>query len=195
MKVLLIDHFDSFTYNLFQYLSELAKTEVVRYTDIPLERIRAGEFSHIVLSPGPGNPTDPAYFGGTAEVIKEFYQKIPMLGICLGHQGIGAVLGGRVVKAPTIMHGKTSTFTHSGQGLFRGLPKKITVMRYHSLVVDKDSLPPELVADAVAEDGSLMAFHHRELPVYGIQFHPESFETEIGKKLLQNFLSTRGVSS
>ncbi len=194
MKVLLIDHFDSFTYNLFQYLSELAETEVIRYTKIPLERIRAGEFSHLVLSPGPGNPTDPAYFGGTAGVIQEFYQKIPMLGVCLGHQGIGAGLGGKIVKAPTIMHGKTSVITHSGQGLFVGLPGTITVMRYHSLVVDKATMPPELSVDAAAEDGSVMAFHHRALPVYGIQFHPESFRTETGKMILKNFLKTEGAA-
>ncbi len=194
-RVLLIDHFDSFTFNLFQYLSELADdVEVVRYTDIPTERIRQGEFTHLVLSPGPGNPTDPAYFGGTAEVIQAFHQELPMLGICLGHQGLGANLGGTVVKAPTIMHGKTSTLTHSGQGLFEGLPDEIVVMRYHSLVVDRETLPEELIADAVAEDGSLMAFHHATLPLYGIQFHPESFGTEAGKRLLKNFLKTKEAS-
>lgn len=190
MKVLLIDHFDSFTFNLYQYLSELVEAEVVRYTDIPVERIRKGEFSHIVFSPGPGNPTDPAYFGRTMQVIREFSGKIPLLGICLGHQGIGAAFGGTITKAPNIMHGKTSTITHSGEGLFAGLPKKITVMRYHSLVIDKATMPSILTIDAIAEDGAVMAFHHRTLPVFGLQFHPESFRTEVGKTLLKQFLET-----
>lgn len=192
MNVLLIDNFDSFTYNLSQYLSELADgVTVVRNDEVPFERIRAGDFSHIVISPGPGNPTDPAYFGGAKQVIEEFHQRIPLLGICLGHQGIGAALGGTIVKAPTIMHGKTSTFRHSGLGLFKDVPENITVMRYHSLVVDKNTMPSELVVDAVAEDGSIMAFHHASLPIFGMQFHPESFATETGKQLLQNFLQTK----
>jgi anthranilate synthase component II len=191
MNVLLIDNFDSFTYNLYQYLSELAEqVTVVRNNEIPLEQIKDGEFSHIVISPGPGNPTDPAYFGKTVQVIKAYSGTVPLLGICLGHQGIGAAFGGKIKKAPTIMHGKTSTFSHSGEGLFKGLPKEITVMRYHSLVVDRGSIPSEFAVDAVAEDGSVMAFHHVTMPVYGIQFHPESFMTESGKQLLKNFLAT-----
>lgn len=189
MNVLLIDNFDSFTYNLYQYLGELAKNiTVVRNNEVPLERIRVGEFSHIVISPGPGDPTDPEYFGANNQVIKEFHTVYPILGICLGHQGIGAAFGASVVKAPVIMHGKTSELTHSGQGLFAGLPDKITVMRYHSLVVDGATLPKELVVDSVAGDGSVMAFHHRDCPTFGLQFHPESFRTETGKALLKNFL-------
>ncbi len=196
MKVLLIDNFDSFTYNLYQYLGELAKNVVVaRNNEIPMERIRAGEFSHIVISPGPGDPTDPAYFGANNQVIKEFHERMPLLGICLGHQGIGAAFGASVIKAPVIMHGKTSQFTHSGQGLFAGLPDKITVMRYHSLVLDVASLPEELVVDATAPDGSLMAFRHVNYPTYGLQFHPESFRTETGKALLGNFLKARSKSN
>lgn len=192
MNILLIDNFDSFTYNLYQYISELAgKVTVVRNHEIPFEEIEGGSFSHIVISPGPGNPTDPAYFGKTMQVIKTYSGKIPILGICLGHQGIGAAFGGKIKKASTIMHGKTSRFSHSGEGLFRDLPKEITVMRYHSLVVDGDSLPSDLMVDAVAEDGSIMAFHHLVMPVYGIQFHPESFMTEVGKHLLKNFLETK----
>lgn len=189
MNVLLIDNFDSFTYNLYQYLGELAdKVTVVRNNEVPLERIRAGEFSHIVISPGPGDPTDPEYFGANNQVIKEFHTTYPILGICLGHQGIGAAFGGRVVKARVIMHGKTSDVKHSGLGLFAGLPDKITVMRYHSLIVDHDTLPEVLVIDTVADDGSIMAFRHRDYPTFGLQFHPESFRTETGKALLKNFL-------
>ncbi len=189
MKVLLIDNFDSFTFNLYQYLGELAdQVNVFRNNEIPLERIRDDEFTHIVISPGPGDPTDPAYFGKTGQVIKEFYKKYPVLGICLGHQGIGAAFGGSVVKAPIIMHGKTSTFSHSSKGIMKNLPNEITAMRYHSLVVDKATLPSELVIDAVANDGSIMAFHHRDYPTFGLQFHPESFRTDTGKTILGNFL-------
>jgi anthranilate synthase component 2 len=189
MNVLLIDNFDSFTYNLYQYLGELGqKVVVARNNEIPIDKIRAGQFSHIVISPGPGDPTNPQYFGGAAGVIREFYRTYPILGICLGHQGIGAAFGAQVAKAPVIMHGKTSTFSHSGQGIMAGLPGEITAMRYHSLVLDSQTMPPELVVDAVADDGSIMAFHHRDYPVFGLQFHPESFRTETGKTLLANFL-------
>ena len=189
MKVLLIDNFDSFTYNLYQYLGELAEEViVVRNNEVPLERIRAGEFSHIVISPGPGDPTDPEYFGANSQVIREFHQTYPILGICLGHQGIGAAFGAAVIKAPVIMHGKTSELVHDKQGLFAGLPDKITAMRYHSLVVDPKSLPEVLVVDSIADDGSIKAFHHRDYPTFGLQFHPESFRTETGKALLKNFL-------
>jgi anthranilate synthase component 2 len=190
MNVLLIDNFDSFTYNLYQYLGELAdEVTVVRNNEVPLERIRAGDFSHIVISPGPGDPTDPEYFGAASQVIKEFHTIYPLLGICLGHQGIGAAFGASVVKAPVIMHGKTSELSHSNQGLFADLPDKITVMRYHSLVVDRQTIPDELVVDSIADDGSVMAFHHVQYPVFGLQFHPESFRTEIGLQLLKNFLA------
>jgi anthranilate synthase component 2 len=194
MNVLLIDNFDSFTYNLYQYLGELADTvTVVRNNEVPLDQIKAGDFSHIVISPGPGDPTDPAYFGASGQVIREFYKTYPILGICLGHQGIGAAFGASVVKAPVIMHGKSSELGHSGQGLFSGLPDKITAMRYHSLVVDQGSLPPELIVDSVAADGSVMALRHKEYPLFGLQFHPESFRTETGKALLKNFLKEHTV--
>lgn len=190
MKVLLIDNFDSFTYNLYQYLEELAnEVVVVRNNEIPFRRIKTGEFSHIVISPGPGNPTNTAYFGSCAQVIRDFHSSYPILGVCLGHQGIGAVFGGSVVRAPVIMHGKISTFGHSGMGLFSGLPAEITVMRYHSLVVDPKSIPAELIVDAIAPDGSIMAFHHNNYLVFGLQFHPESFRTETGKQLLKNFIA------
>lgn len=195
MKVLLIDNFDSFTYNLYQYLGELAKQViVVRNNEIPLEQIRAGAFTHIVISPGPGDPTDPEYFGATAEVIQEFHSSYPLLGICLGHQGIGAAFGAAIVKAPSIMHGKTSILTHTGQGLLHDIPGEITVMRYHSLVVDPKTIPDDLIVDAVAYDGSIMAFHHASCPTFGLQFHPESFRTETGKQLLKNFLERSSYS-
>jgi len=191
VNVLLIDNFDSFTYNLYQYLGKLAdEVTVVRNNEIPFEQIRAGKFSHIVISPGPGNPIDPEYFGQCWQVIEEFYATYPLLGICLGHQGIAAAFGASVVRAPVIMHGKTSVFKHSGQSLFAGLPDEITAMRYHSLVIDPASAPPELVIDAVASDGSVMAFHHDRYPTFGMQFHPESFGTETGKQLLANFLKS-----
>lgn len=187
--MLLIDNFDSFTYNLYQYLGEIAEQVlVVRNNEVPIDRIRRGDFTHIVISPGPGNPTDAKYFGDCGWVIREFHQTYPLLGICLGHQGIGAAFGAKVVRAPVIMHGKTSTFRHNGQGILRGLPTKITAMRYHSLVVDRQSLPAELVVDAEADDGTIMAFHHRDYATYGLQFHPESFGTETGKAILANFL-------
>lgn len=187
--MLLIDNFDSFTYNLYQYIGELAEgVTVVRNTNIPFDRIRAGDFSHIVISPGPGDPTDTTYFGSTAEAIKEFHGIYPLLGICLGHQGIGAAFGAKVVKAPVIMHGKTSTFSHNGEGIMHGVPEEITVMRYHSLVLDPKTMPSELEVDAVADDGSIMAFHHSGAPTFGLQFHPESFGTPAGKLLLGNFL-------
>lgn len=192
MKVLLIDNFDSFTFNLYQYLGELAdEVTVVRNNAVPLDRIRAAEFTHIVISPGPGDPTDPEYFGANQQVIEQFSGVYPILGICLGHQGIGAAFGGRVTKAPVIMHGKTSQVSHSGRGLFMGLPDKITVMRYHSLVVDGATLPEVLIVDSIAEDGSIMALHHRQHPTFGLQFHPESFRTDTGKALLANFLKVR----
>lgn len=192
MKVLLIDNFDSFTYNLYQYLGELAdEVTVARNTDIPFGRIKAGDFSHIVISPGPGDPTDKAYFGSAGRVIEEFHGKYPILGICLGHQGIGAVFGAKIVKAPVIMHGKTSTFSHDGEGILHGIPEEITVMRYHSLVVDPKTVPEELVIDARADDGSIMAFHHAGHPTFGLQFHPESFATPAGKLLLGNFLKEK----
>lgn len=193
-KVLLIDNYDSFTYNLYQYIGELADDiTVVRNTEVPFGRIKNGEFTHLVISPGPGDPTDPAYFGANNQVIRQFYKTYPLLGICLGHQGIGAAFGAKVIKAPIIMHGKTSTFSSNGQGLFAGTKAEITVMRYHSLVVEKKTLPAELVIDGESADGSIMAFHHRRYPTFGLQFHPESFGTPTGKKLLKNFLSEASV--
>jgi anthranilate synthase/aminodeoxychorismate synthase-like glutamine amidotransferase len=189
VNILLIDNFDSFTYNLYQYLAEIADAvTVVRNDHVPFDALKAGRFTHIVISPGPGNPTDPAYFGDCRDVVERFHGKYPLLGVCLGHQGIGAYFGAAVVQAPKIMHGKTSTFTHSRKGLFAGLPNEITVMRYHSLALDPASMPEELIVDAQTEDDTIMAFRHGTAPTYGLQFHPESFGTPEGKQLLRNFL-------
>lgn len=188
--VLLIDNYDSFTFNVYQYLGELAdQVTVVRNDAVPFERLTAGDFSHIVISPGPGDPTDPDYFADCRRVIQEFHQTIPLLGICLGHQGIGAAFGAKVVRAPKVMHGKTSELKHAGGGMLHGLPRVITVMRYHSLVVDPATLRLPLIVDATTDDGVIMAMHHETAPLYGLQFHPESFATPAGKQLLQNFLA------
>jgi anthranilate synthase component 2 len=189
MNILIIDNFDSFTYNLYQSIGELCKhVNVVRNNEIPFNDIEGGVFSHIVISPGPGNPTDETYFGSTKKVINDFHKKYPLLGVCLGHQGLGAFFGASVIKAPIIMHGKTSTFKHNSEGLFKDINSDITVMRYHSLVIDPRTVPDDLIIDAVAGDGSIMAFHHKIYPTFGVQFHPESFRTEMGSKILSNFL-------
>jgi len=191
-KVLLIDNFDSFTFNLFQFLGEIADEIVtVRNDEVPIDKIEAGEFSHIVISPGPGHPADKAYFGQCDEVINKFHGKVPILGICLGHQGIGIAFGGEVVRANSIMHGKTSTFNHSGEGLFKGLPSPLKVMRYHSLVIKPTTLHQDFEVDATSDDGSIMAIHHKTEPTFGIQFHPESFATDNGKAILANFIKEK----
>lgn len=192
MKTLIIDNFDSFTYNLYQYIAELTDVVVVRNNAIPFDDISNNVFSHIVISPGPGNPTDQTYFGEVNQLIERFYKVVPILGVCLGHQGIGAYFGASIIKAPTIMHGKVSTFKHSGKGILRDLPEEITVMRYHSLVIDPTTVPTDLAIDASANDGSIMAFHHEKYSIFGVQFHPESFRTNTGKQILSNFLKTEG---
>jgi anthranilate synthase component 2 len=192
MRTLLIDNFDSFTYNLYQYLAELTDVVVVRNNVIPFDDITDNLFSHIVISPGPGNPTDRSYFGDVNRVIDQFHKTIPILGVCLGHQGIGAYFGASIIKAPCIMHGKVSTFKHSGEGVLRDLPEEITVMRYHSLVIDPATIPANIAVDASASDSSIMAFHHEKYPIFGVQFHPESFRTITGKQILSNFLKVEG---
>ncbi len=188
MNVLLIDNYDSFTYNLYQYLAQYSDVKVVRNSKIPMSDIESSLYTHIVISPGPGDPTNSAYFGGNTNVIKKYYRKYPILGVCLGHQGIGSAFGAKIVHAPTIKHGKISILKHQQSGLLKNLPVKITVMRYHSLVVDRQTLPDSFHVDAVAEDGSIMAMHHKDYPLFGIQFHPESFRTVSGMQMIQNFL-------
>ena len=185
-RLFMIDNYDSFTYNLVQFLGELgAELTVARNDQVTLKEIREFKPDGIVLSPGPGTP-DSA--GITLSVIREFTGEFPILGVCLGHQAIGQAFGGKVVRAKELMHGKTSPVFHEDNGLFEGLSNPFTATRYHSLIVAEDSLPDCLTVTARTEDGTIMGFEHREYPVVGVQFHPESFITESGKSLLDNFL-------
>lgn len=184
--VLVIDNYDSFTYNLVQYLAEIGAEPVVFRNDaITPAEIAALNPSHIVLSPGPCTPNEAGICLG---LIKEFTGRIPILGVCLGHQAIGQAFGGRVVRAPRLMHGKTSPIHHDGRTVFRNLPSPFTATRYHSLVVAPESLPDVLEVSAWTTEGEIMGVRHREHPVEGVQFHPESILTEYGRELLQNFL-------
>ncbi len=184
--ILVIDNYDSFTWNLVQYLRELgAQVEVVRNDEIGTEGIEAMRPGGIVISPGPCTPTEA---GVSIAAIREFSGKIPILGVCLGHQAIGQAFGGKVGHAARVVHGKTSTISHSGKGLFRGLPDPFTATRYHSLAILRASLPTCLEVTAESEDGEIMGVRHREFAVEGVQFHPESFLTEHGHALLKNFL-------
>jgi anthranilate synthase component 2 len=190
--ILVIDNYDSFTYNLVQYLGELGVDPVVRRNDaIAVEEIAALRPSAIVLSPG---PCTPAEAGITVPVVRRWGAEIPILGVCLGHQAIGEAYGGRVVRATRVMHGKTSRIRHQATGLFAGLPDPLEVMRYHSLIVERASLPAELEILATSSDdpSEIQAMRHAAHPVWGVQFHPESVLTQHGKHLLQNFLGLAG---
>ena len=185
--MLLIDNYDSFTYNLAQYFGELGQeVEVIRNDAIDLEGIKAMNPERIVVSPGPCTPNEA---GISVPLIKEFAGKLPILGVCLGHQSIGAAFGGNIVRAKRVMHGKTSTITHNRQDCFAEIPTPFTVVRYHSLVIDRDTLPKDLSITAESDDGEIMGVRHKTLPVWGVQFHPESIITEHGHDLLKNFLS------
>lgn len=190
-RVLIIDNYDSFTYNLHQYLGALGAESVVEKNDaLSIEEIRAKKPSHIVLSPGPGSPEKPRDFGVCGRVILELAAEIPVLGVCLGHQGIVHFLGGNVVRAPRIMHGKTSRVRVEPRGLFAGLPEEIEVMRYHSLMADLSSWPAVLrITARTVEDGLVMGVEHDRWPLFGIQFHPESIGTPKGMHILRNFLA------
>ena len=186
--ILVIDNYDSFTYNLVQYLGELGTHPLVRRNDeITLDEIAALAPKQIVISPGPGRPEQA---GITLDVIKRFGPSIPLLGVCLGHQAIGMAFGGAVVRAVAPMHGKTSAVTHDGRGVFAGIASPFTVARYHSLVVQREGLPAELEVSAQTEDdGTVMALRHKTHPIHGVQFHPESIMTREGSHLLRNFLN------
>ncbi len=190
--ILLIDNYDSFTFNLYQFLSELGAEVVVRRNDqITLDEIDAmRDLDGVVVSPGPCTPREA---GISINVIEHMAGKTPVLGVCLGHQSIGEAFGGDVVRAPQLMHGKTSMVHHDGKGIFQGLPDPFVATRYHSLIVDRETLPEQLEITAETEDGIIMGLQHREYPVYGVQFHPESILTPVGKQLLGNFLATTGA--
>ncbi|MDN3019341.1 aminodeoxychorismate/anthranilate synthase component II [Paenibacillus sp. BSR1-1] len=185
--ILLIDNFDSFTYNLYQYLGEIGeKVEVVRNNQLTVDKIKELNPKAIILSPGPGKPEDA---GICIEVIQTYYNQFPILGICLGHQAIGAAFGGEIQRAELIKHGKTSIISHNGEGLFKDLPEVLEVMRYHSLIIEKRTMPEVLQCVAEScDDQEIMAIKHRNFPVYGLQFHPESIGTPAGKQILKNFL-------
>ncbi len=189
--LLLIDNYDSFTYNLYQYLSELGAEIIVRRNDqVTLDEIDALQPARIVISPGPCTPNEA---GLSCQIIETFGPRIPLLGVCLGHQSIGQVYGGRVIRAPEPMHGKTSLMYHKGQGVFRDLPQPFEANRYHSLIVERESLPEDLEITASTEDGIIMGLRHRRFPIEGVQFHPESIMTPVGKNLLRNFLEQEMV--
>jgi anthranilate synthase/aminodeoxychorismate synthase-like glutamine amidotransferase len=184
--ILVIDNYDSFTYNLVQYLGELgAELKVARNDQITIPEIEALAPAKILLSPG---PCDPDAAGITLEAIRHFAGKIPLLGVCLGHQAMGQAFGGRVVRAPYLMHGKTSQILHDGRSLFEGIENPFIATRYHSLIVDRASIPPALEVSATTSDGIVMGLRHREFSCEGVQFHPESIMTTAGKQLLANFL-------
>ncbi len=186
--ILLIDNYDSFTYNLFHYLSELgAEVQVARNDTITVDEIWALRPQGIVISPGPCTPREA---GISVELVRRLAGEVPILGVCLGHQCIGEAFGGRVVGAGEIVHGKTSLVHHTGAGVLRGLPTPFPAVRYHSLVVERDSLPEELEVTAWTEKGLVMGLRHRRLPVEGVQFHPESIATPVGKQILSNFLES-----
>ena len=185
--LLLLDNYDSFTYNLAQYLGEMGQQLEVRRNDrITLDEIETMRPERIVVSPGPCTPQEA---GISIPLIQRFAGKIPILGVCLGHQAIGAAFGGRVIRARKLMHGKTSRIDHDGKTIFRGLPRKFQATRYHSLIVERKSLPRELEISAETDDGTIMGLRHRKQRVEGVQFHPESVLTEAGFRLLENFLS------
>jgi len=189
--IAVIDNYDSFAYNLVQFLGELGAEIVVYRNDaVTVEELEVLAPTHIIISPGPGEPDD----GGISkEVIRRFHRRIPVLGVCLGHQCIADVFGGQVVRAPRLMHGKTSPIRHGCRDIFTGLPDPFTATRYHSLIVDS-ALPSELTLLATTAEGEVMSIRHRDYPTFGVQFHPESILTQVGKQLLANFLALGAVS-
>ena len=191
-RVLVLDNYDSFVYNLVQYLGELGAEPLVHRSDeLSLDQIAALDPDAVLISPGPGRPEDA---GLSNDVIRHFAGRRPVLGVCLGHQCIGQVYGGEVVRAPEIMHGKTSLIRHNGTGVFAGLPDPVEATRYHSLIVDRASVPDELEVTAWTDDGTIMGLRHRTLGVEGVQFHPESILTAAGHDMLRNFLAATGTS-
>jgi len=193
MKVLILDNYDSFVYNLYQAIGELGAEPVVHRNDsVTLREIRTLAPDAIVLSPGPGHPANTRDFGVCGDVLRELSPAIPTMGVCLGHQGIGTAYGAQVGHAARILHGKTSLVRHDGRTIFEGLPNPMTAGRYHSLAIDPTSLPPDLEVSATSDDGEIMGVRHRRDPIEGVQFHPESILTPDGRGLLRNFLEGTG---
>ena len=189
--LLLLDNYDSFTYNIYQLFSDIgAQVEVVRSDKISIDEIRANGYRGVIISPGPGIPQDA---GISEEVIRQLGGEIPILGICLGHQAIGEVFGGRIVRAGEIVHGKASPIRHSGTGLYRDIPNPTEVARYHSLIIARENLPDVLDVTSQLDDGTIMGVRHKTLPIEGIQFHPESILTPEGRRMMQNYLTDIGV--
>ena len=189
--LLLLDNYDSFTYNIYQLFSDIgAQVEVVRSDKISIDEIRANGYRGVIISPGPGIPQDA---GISEEVIRQLGGEIPILGICLGHQAIGEVFGGRVVRAGEIVHGKASPIRHSGTGLYRDIPNPTEVARYHSLIITRENLPDVLDVTSQLDDGTIMGVRHKTLPIEGIQFHPESILTPEGRRMMQNYLTDIGA--
>ena len=185
--IVIIDNYDSFTYNLYQYIGEIhPEVQVYRNDKITIEKLRSINASHIIISPGPGHPKDA---GICIELIKQMHKEIPILGVCLGHQAIGEAFGGKVIHAKELVHGKASEIKVVKNTLFDGIPQSFKAGRYHSLIIDKDTLPKELEIIATIEDGQIMGVRHKDYHVYGIQFHPESILTEYGMEILKNFMS------
>jgi anthranilate synthase component 2 len=189
VTTLVIDNYDSFTWNLVQLVGALGQRPIVVRNDaIDLDGVRALDPSHVILSPGPGNPADPSRVGVCRDIVVELGRAVPILGVCLGHQLIVLASGGRVIRAPEVMHGKTSAIHHEGDGILGGLPRPFDAMRYHSLVADPSGIPPSLVVTAWCKDGTVMAVRHRHHPIFGVQFHPESIGTPSGRSLVAAFL-------
>ena len=187
MKILLIDNYDSFTYNLYHYISRFKKkVDVVRNDKINGSSILKKNYDKIVISPGPGNPSQA---GNCLKIVKEVYKKVPILGVCLGHQIIGQVFGGKIVQAKNLMHGKTSKIIHDKKGLFKNIEKKFDATRYHSLIVERKNLPKDLIITAETKNKTIMGLMHKNYDIHGFQFHPESISTKVGLKLIKNFIT------
>tara|TARA_B100000989_G_scaffold273106_1_gene231012 strand:- start:1361 stop:1927 length:567 start_codon:yes stop_codon:yes gene_type:complete len=187
MKILLIDNYDSFTYNLFHYISKIRKNvDVIRNDKIDGKTVLKKKYDKIVISPGPGNPNQA---GNCLKIVKEVYQKIPILGVCLGHQVIGQVFGGKIINAKNLMHGKISKIRHNKKGLFKNINNNFEATRYHSLVVDREKFPKNLLITAETRNKTIMGLMHKEHDIHGFQFHPESISTKVGMKLIKNFIN------
>ena len=187
MKILLIDNYDSFTYNLFHYFSSLkCKVDVYRNDKIEIQKIKKNKYKKIVISPGPGNPTQA---GNCIKIVRHFYKTLPILGVCLGHQVIGQAFGGKIVQAKNLMHGKTSKIKHNKKGLFNNIKNNFEARRYHSLIVDRKKFPKDLIITAETKNKTIMGLMHKSYNIHGFQFHPESISTKEGMKLIRNFIT------